>query len=71
MQIVIPTGASYITQSEFNTAIALLACAQNKLGKYVYETIDFNCPFLIICKFYKQRSHWIVCIETKTVKKHG
>ncbi|CAO3700337.1 unnamed protein product [Rhizopus stolonifer] len=31
MQIVIPTGASYITQSEFNTAIALLACAQNKL----------------------------------------
>ncbi|GAA5799625.1 hypothetical protein HPULCUR_005041 [Helicostylum pulchrum] len=32
MQIVVPDGASYVTQSEFNTAIALLACAQNKIG---------------------------------------
>ncbi|CAO0797638.1 unnamed protein product [Mucor circinelloides] len=31
MQIVAPNGASYVTQSEFNTAIALLACAQNKI----------------------------------------
>ncbi|KAI9469069.1 MAG: hypothetical protein EXX96DRAFT_512860 [Benjaminiella poitrasii] len=31
MQIVVPNGASYVTQSEFNTAIALLACAQNKI----------------------------------------
>lgn len=34
MQIVVPDGASYVTQSEFNTAIALLACAQNKIGMY-------------------------------------
>lgn len=33
MQIVVPNGASYVTQSEFNTAIALIACAQNKIGK--------------------------------------
>ncbi|KAI7904535.1 uncharacterized protein BX663DRAFT_484668 [Cokeromyces recurvatus] len=31
MQIVVPNGASYVTQSEFNTAIALLACAQNNI----------------------------------------
>lgn len=31
MQIVAPNGASYVTQPEFNTALALLACAQNKL----------------------------------------
>ncbi|KAI8636330.1 hypothetical protein BD408DRAFT_397570 [Parasitella parasitica] len=31
MQIVVPNGASYVTQSEFNTSIALLACAQNKM----------------------------------------
>ncbi|KAI9257628.1 hypothetical protein BY458DRAFT_492347 [Sporodiniella umbellata] len=31
MRIIIPNGVSYVTQSEFNTAIALLACAQNKL----------------------------------------
>lgn len=34
MQIVVPDGASYVTQSEFNTAIALLACAQNKIGEF-------------------------------------
>jgi hypothetical protein len=33
MQIVVPDGASYVTQSEFNTSIALLACSQNKIGK--------------------------------------
>ncbi|KAI9280716.1 hypothetical protein BY458DRAFT_500147 [Sporodiniella umbellata] len=31
MQIVAPNGVSYVTQSEFNTAVALLTCAQNKL----------------------------------------
>ncbi|KAI8991616.1 hypothetical protein BDF20DRAFT_904176 [Mycotypha africana] len=34
MQIVVPNGASYVTQSEFNTAIALVGCAQNKIGGY-------------------------------------
>jgi hypothetical protein len=33
MQVVVPNGASYVTRSEFNTAIALLACAQNNIGK--------------------------------------
>lgn len=33
MQIVAPNGASHVTQPEFNTALALLACAQHKLGK--------------------------------------
>lgn len=35
MQIVLQNGASsstYVTQPEFNTAIALIACAQNKIG---------------------------------------
>ncbi|CEP17235.1 hypothetical protein [Parasitella parasitica] len=31
IEMVVPNGASYVTQSEFNTAIALLACAQNKM----------------------------------------
>ncbi|CEI88077.1 hypothetical protein RMCBS344292_02477 [Rhizopus microsporus] len=31
MQIVAPNGASHVTQPEFNTALALLACAQHKL----------------------------------------
>jgi hypothetical protein len=31
MQIVAPNGTSYVTQSEFNTAIALTACAQNSM----------------------------------------
>jgi hypothetical protein len=31
MQIVVPTGGSSLSQSEFNTAIALLACAQNNI----------------------------------------
>ncbi|KAG0182581.1 Sorting nexin mvp1 [Apophysomyces sp. BC1034] len=29
--IVVPNGASYVTRPEFNTALALLACAQNKM----------------------------------------
>ncbi|KAI8973923.1 hypothetical protein BDB01DRAFT_808137 [Pilobolus umbonatus] len=32
MQIVVPNGASYVTQNEFNTAIALMASAQNNNG---------------------------------------
>lgn len=40
MQIVVPDGASYVTQSEFNTAIALLACAQNKIGKSILNSYN-------------------------------
>lgn len=42
MQIVVPNGASYVTQPEFNTTIALLACAQNKLGKRINTSNNSN-----------------------------
>ncbi|KAF7728007.1 Sorting nexin mvp1 [Apophysomyces ossiformis] len=31
LSIVVPNGASYVTRPEFNTALALLACAQNQI----------------------------------------
>lgn len=31
--MVVPDGVTYVTQPEFNTALALLACAQNKMGR--------------------------------------
>lgn len=47
MQIVVPNGASYVTQSEFNTAIALLACAQNKIDVSLQSLYrNRNCKFL-------------------------
>lgn len=49
MQIVVPDGASYVTQSEFNTSIALLACAQNKIGKSVAKR---RITWILICFCY-------------------
>lgn len=51
MQIVVPNGASYVTQSEFNTAIALLACAQNKINvslQSLYRNRNCKCEGLMI-----------------------
>ncbi|KAI8355166.1 hypothetical protein BD560DRAFT_407364 [Blakeslea trispora] len=45
MQIVVPNGDSYVTQTEFDTALALLACAQNKLDISL-ESLHDNRNFL-------------------------
>lgn len=33
MNMVVPAGAMYVTHNEFNTALALAACAQKSMGK--------------------------------------
>lgn len=45
MRIVVPNGASYVTQPEFNTAIALLVCSQNNIDislERLYENRNCN-----------------------------
>lgn len=37
--ITIHSGTMYITENEFNTALALLACAQNNMG--ILDNIDY------------------------------
>ncbi|RCH96953.1 Sorting nexin mvp1 [Rhizopus stolonifer] len=53
MQIVVPSGASYVTQSEFNTAIALLACAQSKMDVSL-ESLHRNRDFLPEPSIYQE-----------------
>jgi hypothetical protein len=45
MRIIAPNGASYVTQPEFNTAIALFSSAQNNIDvslESLYENRNCN-----------------------------
>jgi hypothetical protein len=54
MRIVVPNGASYVTQAEFNTAMALVACAQNNLEVSLEDLYENrNCKFTPISWLYK------------------
>jgi hypothetical protein len=44
--LTVPSGAMYITRNEFNTALALLACAQQNLGNKKKNKMLFG---LILC----------------------
>lgn len=58
--MIVPSGAMYVTRNEFNTALALVGCAQKNMGKRIHMYI-LHCTNMLfldlsLVKVYQHRN---------------